>query len=331
MLIQRRAFCALPTLALATAIPAWAQQWPLKQPIRIIVPYPAGGNADSAARALADVVSASLKQVMIVENRPGASSIIGTDAISRAAPDGYTIGVVSDSHAINQAMARLPKAADMLGARVPYDAIRDFVPISGMILVPLVLVTNPKLPARTLKEVVSLTHRNHNAGLNFGTMGSGSPWSIHMHQLNKLTGAHFIDVPYKGLAPAATDLLAGQTDLMLMPVHYAKQYLSNGKLQAVATMSAERHALLPQVPTLAESGYPGLAISNYLYFVAPANTPAQVVQLLAAQFSTALQQPAIKSKFEISGDPYPASAAELSTRLRQDIRTYGEVIAQTMQ
>ena len=329
MTITRRALCTIAALGFA-ASPSWAQEWPAKQPIKIIVPYPAGGNADSAARAVAEAASANLKQTIIIDNRPGASSIIGTEAVARAPADGYTIGVVSDSHAINHAMAKLPKAADVLGAKVPYDALKDFVPVSGMIIVPLVLVVNPKVPARTVKDLVQLSKDNKNSGLNFGTMGTGSPWFIHMHQLRGLTKADFVDVPYKGLAPAATDLLAGQIDTMVMPVHYAQQYIKAGKLVPIATLGAQRHPLLPDVPTLAESGYPGLAISNYLFFVAPAGTSQAIVDKLGREFNAALKQPAMKDKLGISGDPYPADSAELAARVRRDIETYGSVIQATI-
>lgn len=312
----------------AVALPSWAQEWPAKQPIKIIVPYPAGGNADSAARAIGDVISHSLKQTVIVDNRPGASSIIGTDAVARAPADGYTLGVVSDSHAINDAMAKLPKAGELLGAKVPYDAVKDFVPVAGMISVPLVLVVNPKLPARNLKALVALS--KNDKGLNFGTMGTGSPWSIHLRQLATLTSGTFVDVPYKGLAPAANDLLAGLTDTMLMPVHYAQQYIRAGKIVPIVTLSGQRHPLLPDVPTLAESGYPGLAISNYLFFVAPAATPKPVIERLGREIDAALRAPAMKDKLGISGDPYPANSAELAARLRRDIDTYGSVIEKTL-
>lgn len=329
MTITRRGLCAMTALAFAAG-PSWAQEWPAKQPIRIIVPYPAGGNADSAARALADFVSANLKQTIIIDNRPGASSIIGTEVVARAPSDGYTIGVVSDSHAINHAMAKLPKAAEVLGAKVPYDALSDFVPISGMILVPLVLVVHPKVPARSVKELVQLSQASNGKGLNFGTMGTGSPWSIHMHQLSSLTSGTFVDVPYKGLAPAATDLLGGQIHTMVMPVHYAQQYIRTGKLVALATLGAQRHPLLPEVPTLAESGYPGLSISNYLFFVARAGTPQPIVDRLSREFNAALRLPSIKEKFGVSGDPYPAEPGELAARLRRDIDAYGAVIQNTI-
>lgn len=329
MSITRRTFCATSALSFSLSS-AFAQDASTKQPIRIIVPYPAGGNADSAARAVADLASASLKQTIIVDNRPGASSIIGTEALSRAPADGLTIGVVSDSHAINHAMAKLPKAADILGAKVPYDAVRDFVPVSGMILVPLVLVVNPKLSARSVKELVNLSKANNNRGMNFGTMGTGSPWFIHMHQLHNLTQGTFVDVPYKGLAPAATDLIAGQIDTMVMPVHYAQQYIKTGKLVAIATLGEQRHPLLPDVPTLSESGFPGLSISNYLYFVAPAATPKATVDRLSQAFIAALESPVMKERLSASGDPYPAKPADLSARLRRDIDAYGSVIQQTI-
>ena len=209
MNIARRTYCiaAMALVGLGAAAHSWAQEWPARQAIRIVVPYPVGGNADSGARAVADVISRELKQSVIIDNRPGASSIIGTDAIAKSPPDGYTIGVVSDSHAINQVMAALPKSSEILGARVPYDAVNDFVPLAGMIQVPLVLVVNPKVEARSVKELVALSGKG--SGVNFGTMGNGSPWFIHMHQLNALTKGTFVDVPYRGLAPAATDILAG--------------------------------------------------------------------------------------------------------------------------
>lgn len=326
MSISRRTFCALSALSLAQ--PSWAQEWPGKQPIRIVVPYPAGGNADSGARAYADIVSANIKQTFIVDNRPGASSIIGSDAIAKAAPDGYTIGVVSDSHAINHAMAQLPKAADILGAKVPYDARKDFVPIAGMILVPLVLVVHPGTPAKNVKELVELS--NKGKGVNFGTMGTGSPWFIHMHQINNLTRGTFVDVPYKGLAPAANDLLGGQIQAMVMPIHYAQQHIRAGKLVPLATLESQRHPLLPDIPTLAESGYPGLAISNYLYFVAPAGTPKPIVDRLGREFNAAAKLPAMKDKLGASGDPYPATSEELRARLNKDIDAYGAVIRATM-
>lgn len=325
MTINRRAFCALTAASFAAT--ASAQEWPA-QPLRIVVPYPAGGNADSAARAIGEVIAASLKQVVIIDNKPGASSIIGTDAVSKSPADGYTIGVVSDSHAINHAMARLPKSTDILGARVPYDAVRDFVPVAGMILVPLVLVAHPKVPARTVKELVQLSSKG--SGMNFGTMGTGSPWFIHMHQLRELTTGAFVDVPYKGLAPAANDLLAGQIETMLMPVHFAQQHIRAGNLVPLATLGAQRHPLLPDVPTLAESGYPGLAISNYLYFVAPAGTPQPIVDRLGRDIMAALKLPSMREKLAISGDPYPAEPAELSARLQRDIDAYGAVIQRTV-
>lgn len=330
LLINRRELLTLTalTLGMVVAQPALAQEWPTRQPLRIIVPYPAGGNADSAARAIAEIVSANIKQTVIVDNRPGASSIIGTEAVSRAPADGYTLGVVSDSHAINHAMAKVPKGADILGAKVPYDAVRNFVPVAGMIQVPLVLVANPKVAARNVKELVALSTKV--PGMNFGTMGTGSPWSIHMHQLNNLTRGAFVDVPYKGLAPAATDLLAGQIDTMVMPIHYAQQHIRAGKLVALATLGTQRHPMLPDVPTLAEAGYPGLSMSNYLYFVAPAGTPQPVVDRLSREINAALRLPAMREKMITSGDPYPAEPGDLSARLLRDIDAYGSVIQATI-
>jgi tripartite-type tricarboxylate transporter receptor subunit TctC len=324
----RRAVCAAASL-LTLAPPLRAQEWPAK-PIRIVVPYPAGGNADSAARVLAEAVTGALRQPLLVDNRPGASTIIGTEMVARAAPDGYTIGLVTDSHAINQALAKTSKGAELLGAKLPYDAIRDFAPICGVAQVPLVLVVHPKVPARSVKELVAYAQSRKDQGANFGTMGTGSPWFVHMHQLRRLFGAELTDVPYKGLAPAATDLIGGQIDTMVMPIHYAQQFLSTGKLVPLAVTTAQRHPLLPAVPTLAEAGYPGLEVSNWFGFVAPAGTPQPIVDRLSREFVAALKSPQVKEKFNLTGDPYPADAAELAARIRRDVDVYGAVIAATV-
>lgn len=225
----RRALCAATSLA-PFAAPLRAQEWPAK-PIRIVVPYPAGGNADSAARVLAEAVAPALKQPLLVDNRPGASTILGTDMVARAAPDGHTIGLVTDSHAINQALAKTSKGAELLGAKPPYDAIRDFAPICGVALVPLVLVVNPKVPARTVKELVAFAQSRRDQGANFGTMGTGSPWFVHMHPLRKLFGAELVDVPYKGLAPAATDLVGGHRAPVARVRHRAQDAAGEGEVQ----------------------------------------------------------------------------------------------------
>jgi tripartite-type tricarboxylate transporter receptor subunit TctC len=315
---------ALASLAIAGSN-ASAQEWPTK-PIRIIVPYPAGGNADSASRSLAEAVTGSLKQPLIVDNRPGASTIIGTEMVARSTADGYTIGLVTDSHAINHALGSQPKGIEVLGAKVSYDAIRDFIPICGVALVPLVLVVHPSVAARSVKELVQLSGSRKGKGLNFGSMGAGSPWYWHMHQLRKLTGAKLVDVSYKGLAPAATDLLGGQIDTMLMPVHFAQQHIKAGKLLPLATLGAKRHPILPEVPTLAEAGYPGLEITNWFMFVAPSGTPQSVIDRLSREFVAVLKTPALRDKFALTGDPYPADASEVAARLARDIESYGSVI-----
>jgi tripartite-type tricarboxylate transporter receptor subunit TctC len=324
MFFSRRSFFyAMMALGLAFNPLAHAQQWPAK-PITVIVPYPAGGNADSSARALSQALSTDLKQTVIVDNRPGASSIIGTELIARAPADGYTIGVVSDSHAINQVLGETPKGVELLGAKPRYDAVRDFMPIAGTIQIPLVMVVNPKLPAHTFKEVVQLSKTR--SGLNFGTMGTGSPWFFHMHKMIDETGAMFVDVPYKGLAPATTDLIGGQIDVMVMPLHYAQQFIHAGKLLPIATLGTQRHPLLPDAPTLVESGYPNLVFSNYIFFVAPAGTPQAIVDKLGKTLNAELRTPEMKEKLINSGDPYPAEPADLSARLRRDIDGYGQIV-----
>lgn len=306
---------------------ATAQDWPAKTQIRLINPYPPGGNGDVAARAVADIAGAKLKQVILVDNRPGASSIIGTEAVGKAPPDGYTIGLVSDSHAINQAMSNQGKAMEILGSKVPYDAVRDFTPVSGLLAVPLALVVNPAVKTRSLKEVIQLSSTRKNAeGMNFGTMGPGSSWFVQMHQLAKLTGAKFTDVPYKGMAPASTDLIAGQIEVMILPVHYVQAYEKSGKLAPVVVLSPQRHPLLPNTPSLAESGFPGQEFNNTLWLLAPAGTPPSIVERMSQEFNAALTSPGIKDRLATAGDPYPSTPPELAKKLRADIDSYGATI-----
>ncbi|MBV6274282.1 tripartite tricarboxylate transporter substrate binding protein [Alcaligenaceae bacterium CGII-47] len=322
----RRALCALAAVAMSASLiqPALAKEWPDRQPIRIIVPYAVGGNADSAARLIGDVIAKTLKQSVIVENRPGASSIIGTNAIARAPADGYTIGVVSDSHAINQVISTLPKSGDVVGAKVPYDAVRDFAPVAGMIEVPLVLVTSTKVPANSVKELVAFSQQG--SGINFATIGPGSPWFVHMHQLNHLTQSNFISIPYGGLGSMLNDIFSGEIDALVMPVHVATQFIQARKMKALATLGSQRHPLLPNVPTLAEAGYPGLTIVNRLFFVAPAGTPQPIVDRLSEAINAALRQPGMREKLLTSGDPYLTTPTELAADLLRDIETYGAVI-----
>lgn len=250
--------------------------------------------------------------------------------VFRAPPDGYTVGLVSDSHAINHLLSQTPRGRDILGTRVPYDAQTDFMPVAGAALVPLALVVNPQVPASNVKELVALSTSRKDRPVTFATMGPGSPWAMHMFQLASATGASLTDVAYKGLAPAATDLVGGSFESMVMPLHFAQQYVRTGKLRALATLGEKRHPLLPDVPTLAESGFPGLTLSNWLFYVVPKGTPQPVVDRLSRAINNAQRNPGMQQKFGLTGDTFPASPEELTARLRKDLDMYGAVIRTTI-
>jgi tripartite-type tricarboxylate transporter receptor subunit TctC len=254
-----------------------AAEFPAR-PIRLVVPYPAGGPTDIIGRMAADFLAKDLKQAAIVENKPGAQGAIGAEAVARGEPDGYTLLVVSGSM-----LAQNP----MLYKKLPYDPARDFRVLALITEVPVVMEVHPSVPARTIAEFVAYA-RQHPGQLSFGSAGTGGTIHLAGEMFRQMAGIEMVHVPYKGAAPALTDLLAGNIQLMFDSLGTALPPVRAGSLRALGISSAQRNTDLPDVPTIAESGYPGYLVSVWFGIVVPAKVPDPVAAILKHSLDRAL-------------------------------------------
>ena len=273
--------------ALCASPAAIAQAYPTK-PLKLVVPYPPGGSTDQLARAVADRLGQALGQPVIVENKPGANTIIGAETVAKAPPDGYTMFVGSSaSLAVNP----------LLYEKLPYDPKRDFAGVSLLATSPLVMVVHPSLPAKTVKEFVELA-KSKPGSLNFASVGNGNPLHLAGELFKSMTGVDMTHVPYNGSAPALTALLGGQVQVMYDVVLSSQPHIKAGKLRAVALTGAKRVPILADVPTVAESGYPGYESGIWFALVVPKATSAAIVQRLNAEVNRILRQPEMKARFD---------------------------------
>ena len=281
---------ATAALVAALAAGAWAQPYPTK-PIRIVVPFPAGGTTDVLARAAAQKLTESLGQPVVVDNRPGAGGNIGAELVAKAAPDGYTLlmGTVG-THAINPSL--YPK--------MPYDHVRDFVPIILVAGVPNVLVVNPSLPVNSVQELIAYAKANPGK-LNFASSGNGTSIHLSAELFKTMAGVQMTHVPYKGSAPALQDLVGGQVQLMFDNLPSSLALIKASKLKALAVTSKVRAPALPDVPTMAESGLPGFEASSWFGLLAPAGTPQPAITKVNAEIAKWLATPEAKEKLIAQG------------------------------
>jgi tripartite-type tricarboxylate transporter receptor subunit TctC len=276
-------FAAMPLLATGQTYPS--------KPVRLVVPFPAGGTTDLLARAMAQKLSEALGQQFVVDNRPGAGGNIGSDIVAKSAPDGYTLlmGTVG-THAINVS----------LYAKMPYDAVKDFVPIVLVAGVPNVLVVHPALPVKTVADLIKLA-KDQPGSINFASSGNGTSIHLSGELFKSLTGVQMAHVPYKGSAPALTDLIGGQVQIMFDNLPSALPQIKAGKLRAIAVTSTKRAPALPDLPTIAESGVPGFEASSWFGMLAPAGTPRGIVLRINAEVNKALQAGDMKEKLLAQG------------------------------
>lgn len=285
----RSAALAILLVFSSTAL-AVAQSWP-SQPIRWIVPYPAGGGTDLMARTLGVYLEKSLGQPIVVENKPGASTVTGTAALAQAQPDGYTVGMVFDSLAINAAS----------GMTLPYKAETDLVPVIHLANVPLVLIVNAEqVPMKTLPEIVAYA-KAHPGWFTFGSLGPGSPHEIGFLWLKAISKMDALVVPYRGVNPALQDVIAGQIKGMFLGVAVADEFIKSGKLRAIAVTSTTRLKSAPDIPTIAEQGYPEYDFTTFYGLAAPKGTPPAIVSKLNQEVNKALQLPDVRSKIDPTG------------------------------
>jgi tripartite-type tricarboxylate transporter receptor subunit TctC len=301
-------------LGLSTGV--FAQSYPAKA-IRFIVPFPPGGSADILARAIGQKAGEGLGQPLVVENRPGAGTAIGAEALAKSAPDGYTvmIGTVS-SHAINPA----------LNPKLPFDPIKDFTPVSLVASIPFAMIVHPSVPAKTVGEFVALA-RSKPGSLNYSSAGNGTSNHLAGELLKSMAGIDIVHIPYKGSAPALNDLIAGQVSLMFDLVLTAAPHVKSGAVRGLAVTSSQRSSALPELPTVAESGVPGYEVSAWFGIFAPAGVPQPVTQRLNAEFVKALQQPDLRQRLASQGaEPLTSTPSEFAAYLRSEIDKWAKVV-----
>jgi len=311
---MRRIVLALCALLAAPAVPA-QQAYPQK-PIRYIVPFPAGGIADIFARIIGARLGERWGQPVVVENRAGAGGNIGADAVAKSAPDGYTLLLIANSHAINAA----------LYASLPYDAVRDFTPISQVASYMLVLVTHPSVPVASVAELVALA-RSRPGQLKYASAGSGTMTHLAAELFRLAAGIDMVHVPYKGAAPATSDLLGGQVDLMFNNPASSFPQVKAGKLRALAVTGASRLATAPEVPTIAELGYPGFEASTWYGFLGPAGVPKDIVARAQAGIIRALKLRDVQERLAAQGfDAIGTTAEQFGEILRSDVERWRQVV-----
>ncbi len=299
--------------ALATS--AVAQDYP-NRPIRMVVPFSPGGGSDISARILADGLSDALGQTIVVDNRPGAGSILGCDIVAKANPDGYTTLLGNISMAFNTALYK----------KMPYDALHDFAPISLATEQPNILVAHPSLPAKSFKEFLALAAEQPGK-LTFGSAGLGSGTHLAMEMLLMSRRLDLVHVPYKGTGPALTALLGNQISVFFSTYASALPHVKNGRLRAFAVTSAKRTDTLPEIPTVAESGFPGYEYNTWYGFLAPAGTPRPIVAKLNKAAVTVLKSDTTRQRYVSQGmDTIPSTQAEYRAHLKSEIEKWTKVV-----
>jgi tripartite-type tricarboxylate transporter receptor subunit TctC len=299
-------------LAFAAAA-SWAQAYP-SRPITLIVPFPAGGVTDVIGRAVASRLGAELGQTVVVENKAGASGTVGTEIASRAAPDGYTL-LLANTSTLGTNAATF--------AKLPYDPVAGFTPISLLAVQPLVIAVHPSVPAQNLAQLVQLAKAKPGV-LTYGTAGS----SIHLavELFNSLNGIKMLYVPYKGSAPAITDLIGGQVNVLFDPISTLYPQVKSGKVRGLAVTTATRSPTAPQLPTVSESGTKGYDVSSWQALVAPAGTPAAIIERLNAAVVKVLALPATKEQFgKLGVQPSPTTPAAAGQHIRSEIALWKKV------
>ena len=300
---------------LAIASLVQAQSWPTR-PVRIIVPFAAGGPADIYARALGEKLQGALGQPFVIEDRPGGGSIIGTDAVAKSAPDGYTLLMMSNTHTVNESL--IPEK--------PFQLMRDFIPVAPVNYSDLVMVVHPSVPANNLKDFIALA-KSKPGKLNYASSGPGTPYHMAGELFKHMAGVDILHVPYKGSSGARTDILGGQVDMMFDAITTMAANVQAGKLKAFGTSGKVRSQVLPNVPTLAEAGVPGYDAVIWLGIMAPTGTPKVVVERLNNEIRRIVESAEMKAAWEKQGAVGLSMSPEQFDRyLRDDIEKWARVV-----
>jgi tripartite-type tricarboxylate transporter receptor subunit TctC len=300
----------------STALP---QDYP-SRPIRIIVPFPAGGTADLLARQIGQTMSGALRQQVVIENRTGAGGNIGADLAAKSKPDGYTLlmGTVS-THAINPNLYQ----------EMPYDPVKDFAPVTMVARMPNLLVVHPSVPASNVAELIALAKARPGA-LAFASAGNGTTQHLAGELFKKMAGVDMIHVPYKGNAPAVTDLVGGQVQVMFDNIPISLQQVRAGKLRALAVTGPARSPVLPELPTLAESGLPGYSITSWFGLYAPSGTSPQIIERLNREANKALATAQIRRRLTDQGiEPTGGTPGQFADFMRAELVKWGKIVRES--
>jgi tripartite-type tricarboxylate transporter receptor subunit TctC len=313
----RRAFAlfVLATLCSAPAPPSAAQDYP-SRPVKVIVPFGLGGPTDVFTRVLAEELHKSLHQPFVMENRPGAGTIIGSEAAAKSPPDGYTLLTVSATQTTTETL--VPNKS--------FKLMRDFVPVASLLSSELVMVVHPSVPASTVKEFIALA-KSKPGKLNYASSGVGSNYHMAGELFKNLTGTDIQHVPYKGSTGARNDIISGQVDMMFDSVPTMAQMVQVGRVRALGTSGKVRSAILPEVPTIAEAGVPGFGATIWLGVMAPAGTPRPIVDLLNAEINKILMRADIRESWEKQGAvPVAMTPVEFGAHVQAEIEKWAKVI-----
>ena len=311
--LLRIASVALLALVLNSA--ASAQDYPSRQ-VRVIVPFGAGGPADVYARVIAQHLTEQLKQTFVVEDRPGAGSIIGTDAVAKSPPDGYTLLVMSNTHTTNETLV----------ANKPFQLMRDFVPVATLNYSDLIMVVHPSVPAKDLKEFIALA-KSKPGELNYASSGAGTPYHMAGELYKAMSGSNIVHVPHKASGEARNAVIGGHVQMMFDAITTMASNAKAGQVRALGTTGTKRSALTPDIPTIAEAGVPGYEATIWLGVMAPAGTPKGIVDKLNAEINKVIARPDVKEAWARQGAvPMPMTPAEFDKYLRADIEKWANVV-----
>lgn len=301
--------------ALLAATIAHAAGYP-ERPLRLVVPYSAGGSTDTVARITGARLSERLGQLVVVDNRTGAGTIIGTEIVARSAPDGHTLLMATPPLAVNPS----------LYATVPYVLDRDFIAVTNVAASSNLLVVHPSVPAASTRELIALLKANPGK-YNYGSSGVGGAGHLAMALFESMAGVDAVHVPYKGGAPAVTDLVAGRLSLMMANLTTAQPHIRSGRLRALGIGTKERSPLFPELPTIAESGVPGYEANNWNGVVVPAGTPRAVIQLLHREITAVLREPVVVDRMARSGlEPIGDTPDQFARYLRSEVEKWGRLV-----
>ncbi len=302
-------------VAVAATTCAFAAAYPDK-PVRMVVPFPPGGGTDVVARAIALKLTEQWGQSVVVDNRPGAASMVGTEMLARAVPDGYTLGFVSMSHTINPSIYK----------KLPFDPIADFSPVVLAATAPNVLVVNPGVGAKSVAELVQIA-KARPGKLNFPSSGNGGVSHLSMEMFRYAAGIDIVHVPYRGAGPALTALLANETQLMMATTPVALPQMKAGRLIALATTGLKRSSLAPEIPTVAEAGYPGFEADTWYGMLAPAKVPPALVNQANAAVTKMLTQADFKERLAHEGaQPAGGTPAQFAAHIKSEIEKWAKIV-----